>query len=71
MEETLAKKHTRIYNDLKSDRTTLEAYWQDLMYYCLPRKAYITKIKTLGDRLPTDVYDSTAILSNQYFAAGT
>jgi hypothetical protein len=40
------------------------------MYYTLPRKAYINKIKSTGDRIPTDIYDSTAILSNAYFAAG-
>lgn len=68
--ETIASKHIRIYDQLKSDRAALEAYWQDLTYYCLPRKAYITKIKSVGDRLPADVYDSTAIMSNAYFAAG-
>lgn len=70
MPETTAQKHIRIYDTLKASRATIEAYWQDLMYYCLPRKAYITRIKNQGDRLPTDIYDSTAIRSTSYFAAG-
>ena len=68
--ETTAQKHIRIYDEAKSVRLPLEQYWQDLTYYCLPRKAYITRIKNLGDKLPTDIYDSTAIMANTYFAAG-
>lgn len=70
MPETEAEKHIRIYDTEKSNRASLDEYFQDLMYYGLPRKAYITRIKTIGDRLPRDIYDSTAILSNAYFAAG-
>lgn len=70
MPETLAEKHIRIYDTEKQNRATLDQYFQDLMYYSLPRKAYINRIKNVGDKLPTDIYDSTAILSNAYFAAG-
>lgn len=65
-----AQKHIRVYENLKSNRAALESYWQNLTYYCLPRKAYITKIKNIGDRIPSDIYDSTAIMANAYFAAG-
>jgi len=68
--ENLAEKHIRIYNTEKGNRASLEAYWQEKAYYCLPRKAYITRIYNLGDRTPTDIYDSTAIMVNAYFAAG-
>jgi hypothetical protein len=40
------------------------------MYYYLSRKAYIQRTKNMGDKLPIDIYDSTGILSNAYFAAG-
>jgi hypothetical protein len=70
MSETVSQKHIRIYDAEKSARSALKAYWQDLMYYVLPRKAYITRIKMLGDKLPVDIYDSTAIIANAYFAAG-
>lgn len=68
--ETQAQRHLRIYDQAKSARLPLEQYWQELMYYCLPRKAFITRIKNMGDRLPVDVYDSTAVMANAYFAAG-
>jgi len=70
MPETIAQQHIRVYDTEKSTRSGLEAYWQELMYFALPRKAYITRIKSLGDKLPVDIYDSTAIMANAYFAAG-
>lgn len=45
-------------------------YWEDVLYYALARKAYITRTKEQGDRLPVDVYDSSAIESLRIFAAG-
>lgn len=68
--ESLAQKHIRVYDQLKAARASLESYWQEKAYYCLPRKAYINKIYNLGDRTPVDIYDETAILANAYFAAG-
>jgi len=68
--ENLSQKHIRIFDAEKGRRASLDAYFQELMYYTLPRKAYIQKVKSMGDRLPVDIYDSTAILSNAYFAAG-
>lgn len=70
MPETIGQRHIRIYDRMKSDRGMLEAYWQDINYYSLPRKAYINKVRNLGDRLPVDIYDSTAIVALSYFAAG-
>ncbi len=70
MAETTGQRHIRIYEAAKSARASLEQYWQDLVYYAMPRKAYINRIYTPGDRLPTDIYNSTAVLSNAYFAAG-
>ncbi len=58
------------YDELKSARAALETYWQELAYYCMPRKAYITRFKNIGDRFPTDIYDSTAIQSVNSLAAG-
>jgi len=70
MPETKGQRQIRVYEKMKADRASLESYWQDLMYYNLPRKAYITRIKNSGDRIPTDIYDSTAIIAASYFAAG-
>ena len=68
--ESTADKHIRTYDSLKSDRSQLDQYYQQLAYYNLPRKAYITRIKNMGDKIPTDIYDSTAIMSLAYFSAG-
>lgn len=65
-----AEKLLKRFDSLKSDRSTWEDHWQDLAYYCLPRRAYITTEKMKGEKLPPDVYDSTAIQSNQVLAAG-
>ena len=70
MAETQGQFHVRVYDQLKGARGPLENYWQDLTYLGMPRLAYITRIKNMGDRLPSDVYNSTAILVNAYFGAG-
>jgi len=68
--ETIGQRHVRIYEQNKNSRASLEAYWQEKNYYILPRNSYITRPYNLGDRVPTDIYDETAILANAYFAAG-
>lgn len=55
---------------LEGVRLNWESYWQDVLYYCIPRKAYITRTKIEGQRLPVDVYDSAAIEALRIFAAG-
>jgi len=62
--------HIKRYRYLKNERAALEAYWQELAYYCMPRKAYITRFKMIGDRLPSDLFDSTAINAVDQMAAG-
>lgn len=42
---------------LKGIRQNWESYWQDVLYYCIPRKSYVTRTKEEGKRLPVDVYD--------------
>lgn len=62
--------HINRQQQLKSDRAALEQYVQECAYYCMPRKAYITRFHNIGDRLPSNLYDSTAINSVDYAAAG-
>ena len=45
-------------------------YWEDVLYYSIPRKSYVTRKKQQGDRLPVDVYDSASIEALNTFAAG-
>lgn len=57
------------FEKLQAKRATWEAHWQELAYYCLPMKQVTVK-RTPGSKLPTDIYDSTAIHSVQVLAAG-
>lgn len=58
------------FDRVKSERDPLDPYLQECAYYCLPHKAEITEQRSLGSRLPSDVYDSTAINAAQIMAAG-
>jgi len=55
---------------LKSDRGTMEAHWQELAERFLPIKATVTTTREPGQKLPTTNYDSTAMDSLIIFAAG-
>jgi len=55
---------------LRGIRQLWESYWDDVLRLCIARKAYVTKSKQEGDRLPVDVYDSSAIEALRIFAAG-
>lgn len=58
------------FTALQSERKTRDATLQQVAYYCLPYKAYITRQKVVkGERLPSDIYDSTAIDSAVILAA--
>jgi hypothetical protein len=62
--------HVKRYTSLKNNRAALDNYVQECAYYCMPRKAFITRFHNIGDRLPDDLYDNTAINSVDYAAAG-
>lgn len=56
---------------LTSLNANWRSYYQDLADYCLPRKAWITTVKTKGERVNFNfLYDSTAIRALKTFAAG-
>ena len=57
-------------DSLKGIRQNWDNYWDDVLYYSIPRKSYITRRKQQGDRLPVDVYDSAGIEALRIFAAG-
>lgn len=58
-------------NLLKSQNADWMSYYQDLADFNLPRKAWITTVKTKGERLQFNyLYDSTAIHSARTAAAG-
>lgn len=64
--ETLVKR----FDTIKANRGQWENLWQSCANYCLPQKAIITETRRPGQKVKTDIYDSTAIQSAQIFAAG-
>lgn len=58
------------FQHTKSRRSNWETLWQICADYCLPQKATITKTRSPGAKLKTDIYDSTAIHAAQVLAAG-
>jgi hypothetical protein len=60
----------KLFERLKTNRSTWEAHWQEVADYFLPTKAMITKTRLPGQKLPIDKYDSTPADSLQVFAAG-
>lgn len=57
------------YNKLKAQRGNWETLWDEVANYVLPNKADFISEKAKGEKRGTDVYDSTAIQSNQLLAA--
>ena len=55
---------------LDSERQNYATFWQDVSHYCLPRKAYITRTRTPGQKYDYDIYDTTAMQANMTLAAG-
>ncbi len=56
---------------LENQNANYRAYTQDLADFILPRKAWITSIRTKGERLKFNfLYDSTAIRALRIMAAG-
>ena len=71
MNEThIAEEIVKRVDRLHSERANYATFWQDVAKYTLPRKAYITRTRTPGEKYDYDVYDSTAMQANIVLAAG-
>jgi len=53
-----------------ADRSTVKTLVQDVMGYCLPRRATVTTQRTEGEDLHKELYDSTAETACERFATG-
>lgn len=60
-----AAEYCKKYETMKSDRSVWETHWQECFDYIVPRKNDITTTRTPGDKRNTDLFDTTAIMSNQ------
>ena len=57
------------YQTLKAQRGAWEKLWDEVATYVMPNKADFVADRPKGDKRGIDVYDSTAIQSNQLLAA--
>lgn len=64
------KKIIKRCDQLEAEKANWMNHWQDCAYYTMPRNAYVNRYRVKGERLPVDIYDSTAIHANQTLAAG-
>jgi hypothetical protein len=56
---------------LKNDRSNWESYWQEIADNYMPRKGYIIRSRTEGERLDfTRIYDSTPVRALNTMASG-
>ncbi len=69
-EQDTAEYHIRRVNKMKADRGTLESHLQEVSERVLPRKGYITLIRTKGVKRDPTIYDTTAETANQNMASG-
>jgi len=63
-----AQEYCKKFDKLKSERSVWETHWQECMDFIVPRKNDITRTSTPGDKKNTDLFDTTAIMSNQMLA---
>ncbi len=59
-----------IFNHISGNRYNWETLWQESADFCLPQKAIITNSRAPGEKLNTQIYDSTAQESVPRAAAG-
>ena len=64
--ETILRRWTK----LDGDRATVKSYVQQVMEYCLPRRATVTAQRTEGQDLHAELFDSTAETALERFATG-
>jgi hypothetical protein len=70
MENKIAEDIVKRVAQLATERQNYDTFWQDVAKYVIPRKAYITRTKTPGEKYAYNVYDSTAMQANMVLAAG-
>lgn len=61
--------HIKRFEKLESDRRIWESHWQECMDFIQPRKNDVTSTRQPGDKRNTNLFDTTAIQSNQLLSA--
>jgi hypothetical protein len=69
MSKDKAVKLIKYYDKMKADRHTWDSHWQEIAEYILPNKDDIHGTKTAGEKKFSDLYDGTAVHSNELLAS--
>jgi hypothetical protein len=64
-----AQKLIKYYEKLKADRTTWDSHWREIAEYILPNKDAINGLVSSGEKKFNDLYDATAVHSNELLAS--
>jgi len=64
-EKKEAQEYIKKFEKMRSDRSVWESHWQECYDYIVPRKNDVTTERTAGEKRNTDLFDTTAIMSNQ------
>lgn len=68
-QEDAAKKKAQGYVDklaaMQKDRSTWETHWQECFDYIVPRKGEVVSEGTQGEKRGAELFDTTAVMSNQ------
>jgi hypothetical protein len=64
-----ALKLIKYYEKLKADRATWESHWREIAEYIIPNKDAITGQKAAGEKKFSDLFDGTAVHSNELLAS--
>jgi len=65
-----ASQSIKRYERLRANRSTLDAHVQEVLEYCLPMNATVTTSGTPGEKRNQNIFDDTAPLALERFAAG-
>jgi hypothetical protein len=59
----------KYYEKLREERGTFESHWREIAEYIIPNKDAINAKKTPGEKKFTELYDATAVHSNELLAS--
>lgn len=68
-DDDLASKLIRLQEKLEGDRVNWESHWQEVGDLVLPRQAEFTTSRIPGTKRTQDIFDATAVLDLERFAA--
>jgi hypothetical protein len=69
MKNEKALKLIKYYDKLKADRHTWDSHWREIAEYIIPNKDAINGKRATGEKKFSDLYDGTAVHSNELLAS--